>query len=78
MAYKVLDEDLNATVQDWSTEWQEPISVKEVSMIPPKNTPEDLVRGPKQQSHHDSDGESSIETPIDIEAQRIFKEIRMK
>ena len=45
-------------------------------MGPPVDAPKDPLR--KAHSHHDSDGESSIENPVDLESQHIFKEIRMK
>ena len=44
MAYKVTDEDLDATIQDWLTKWQETVSAKEVSTRPPTDAPEDPVR----------------------------------
>ena len=50
-------EELDTTVQDWPTDWRELISVEEVSIGPPADAPEEPMC--KEQSHHDSDGESS-------------------
>ena len=78
MCYKVTDEELEATIDDWPASWPELVSSSEVSAGPPTDASDDSVRGADQQSHHDFDGESLIETHVDLEAQCIFKEIRMK
>ena len=78
MSYKVMDEEVDAVIDDWTTAWREPISANEVSIGPPDDAPVDPVRRTDQQRQHDSDGESSTNTPTNPEAQHILKDIRTR
>ena len=68
MRYKVSDAELEEIINDWSTEWREPISLVEVSMEPPADAPNDPMSKDDQQSHQEYDEESSIEKPTDPKA----------
>ena len=66
--YKLYDAELETIVDYWPMAWRETVSLDEVSMGPPVNALVDPVPKPDQQSHHDSDKESSW-TPTDSEAE---------
>ena len=60
MAYKIVDEELDAIVQEWTIQWHEPVSTNEISTGPLVDSPIKLLQA--EQSIHDSDGESSTES----------------
>ena len=62
MSYKVTNEELDATINDWPAAWWELVSANEVSVGPLVDAPDDLVRRVDQQSHYEFNGESSTET----------------
>ena len=78
MLYKVTNEELEAVIDDQPAVWGDLVSTSEVSVGPLVDALNDPVRGAKHQSHHDSDGESSTETLVELEVQHILKELKMK
>ena len=74
MRYKVFDIELEVDINGWPIEWRESISIEEVSIEKPTYAPEDPVR----KDDHQSDDDSSTETPTNPEMQHILKEITAK
>ena len=44
MSYKVMDEELDATIDDWPIAWQELVNANIVSIGPPTDAHDDPVR----------------------------------
>ena len=74
MAYKITDAELEAVVQDCRVDSREPMSVKEISIGPPADAPDEPVQEGKYL--HDSDGESSTES--DPQSRCMLEELRTK
>ena len=59
LPYKVTTEELDAIVQEWSTEWKNLVIQEEISEEQPLDAPKEFFQ--KYLSTHDSDNESSTD-----------------
>ena len=74
MRYKMSDTKLEAEINGFHEEWFEPISIAQAS----KEKPTDALEDPVCKDDHQSDDDSSTETPTNPKMWCIIQEIRAK